>query len=121
MHRAEDVVFVGELLIPYQIETSVASDLVAVLSGCCVLADFQSSNVTISKLSYLRTCCSRFDVEIVIPDQYAILCFESYMLSPSHTFSRLLKVGVQLAFEVFARLVFLEVLQTGKTLRALLE
>jgi hypothetical protein len=40
------------------------------------------------------------------------------MLPPSLIF---FKVGVLLAFEVFARLVSLEVFQTGKTVRALLE
>jgi hypothetical protein len=40
------------------------------------------------------------------------------MLPPSHIF---FKVGILLAFEVSARLVSLEVLQTGKTARALLE
>jgi hypothetical protein len=55
MHRAEEMVFDGELLILCRIETSVLSDIVAVITDCRVLADFQSSNVSISTPSYLRS------------------------------------------------------------------
>jgi hypothetical protein len=58
MHRAEDIVFDGELLILYRKETSVLSDIIAIMSDCPVLVDFQSSNVAVSKSSYLRTLWS---------------------------------------------------------------
>jgi hypothetical protein len=107
MHRAKDIVFETELLILYVTETSAHSDIVAVLSNSPVLVDFQSSNVSISKTSCLRTPEFRFGVEMVILDkQYAFLFRILHVTTVSH----LLQVGV-LLFSTFS----------DKTVRALPE
>jgi hypothetical protein len=106
-----------EIVMDSWIETSVLSDIVALMSNCRVLVDFQSSNVPISKSSCLRELEFRFDVQIVTLDHSYVFSFRIVHVAAVSYF---LQVGVLIAFDIFVRLVSLEVLQTGKTARALL-
>jgi hypothetical protein len=63
MHRAEDVVFDREFLIPYRTERAVHSDISAVLNGCPVLVDFQSGR------------SFQFDAEIVVSSRIEMSVF----------------------------------------------